>query len=89
MNSKVTQMDCQPSEAGNPKKLSSKTLISELSCQSWRPLKYNVQHDWSETFIKTYFIGPELKLITFLLIKVWVALGKSNQKGNFWTEIEG
>ena len=37
----------------------SEALISEFSRQSQRFLKYNVQHDWPETFIKRYFIKPK------------------------------
>lgn len=57
MTSKVTQMDCRYSENGNTKNIS-ESPISEFSRQSER-FSYNVQHDWSETFIKRYFIGPE------------------------------
>ena len=74
MNSKVTEMDCQHSETGTTPKNIFKFAISEFSCQSWRPLKYNVENDWSETLLRG--ISLDLKLIVFLLIKVWVALGK-------------
>ena len=34
-------------------------LPSVSSRQTEHFLIYNVQHDWSETFTKRYFIGPE------------------------------